>query len=312
MKIFLLSIYFIFGIQFSQAQYWLPINFEQPSPNIKNDTNPGNIWQIGQPSKTVFDSAYSVPNAIVTDTLLPYPVNNHSSFIITIKAQEWFWGSPSSLSFFHRFNTDSGNDGGYIDVSYNGGVKWQNIIYDTILTSCPMYPYVDSLPWLNNMYTKSDTINGGIPAFTGNSNGWQQSSITWLFCLGVKTWPPDSVMFRFNFISDSLQTNKDGWMVDNITFNSSICSGVIQANGNNKFQSRISPNPSQTQALLQFDNPLNQSFNLNIYNEFGNQIYTANTSKNYFLIPSIKFNKGYYTYQLYSEKKLSTGKFIVE
>ena len=32
-----------------------------------------NIWQVGKPNKSVFTSAMSAPNVIVTDTLNPYP-----------------------------------------------------------------------------------------------------------------------------------------------------------------------------------------------------------------------------------------------
>jgi len=42
-----------------------------------------NVWQIGKPQKSIFKSAYSIPNAIVTDTINPYPINDTSSFIIT-------------------------------------------------------------------------------------------------------------------------------------------------------------------------------------------------------------------------------------
>jgi len=39
-----------------------------------------NIWQIGKPHKHYFDSAYSKPNVLVTDTSKAYPVNDTSVF----------------------------------------------------------------------------------------------------------------------------------------------------------------------------------------------------------------------------------------
>jgi len=47
---------------------------------ISLDTAKQNVWQIGAPHKHYFDSAYSRPNVIVTDTSLPYPINNNSYF----------------------------------------------------------------------------------------------------------------------------------------------------------------------------------------------------------------------------------------
>ena len=44
--------------------------------SIDTITFPGNIWQIGMPQKPLFDSVSSNynPNAIITDTLNPYPI----------------------------------------------------------------------------------------------------------------------------------------------------------------------------------------------------------------------------------------------
>ncbi|MEI6765795.1 MAG: hypothetical protein WCM76_09155 [Bacteroidota bacterium] len=158
----------------ANAQYNVSINFEDTATlkYVRIDTaNHTNIWQIGKPSKIVFDSAYSATDAILTDTALPYPVNNHSSFTITIKSYDWFWGSPSWHGFYSKYDTDPGHDGGYIDVSYDGGANWQNIVFDTILNTCPTYPFSDSLPTFYNMYTATDTLKNGVPAFSGSSIG---------------------------------------------------------------------------------------------------------------------------------------------
>ncbi len=50
--------------------------------NIVSDSS--NVWQIGRPQKTIFDSAATLPNAIVTDTIGFIPLNNTSSFIISV------------------------------------------------------------------------------------------------------------------------------------------------------------------------------------------------------------------------------------
>src|SRR4051812_30284690 len=63
-----------------------------------------NIWQLGKPSKPVFDSAYSKPLALVTDTLHPYPINNTSSFIVIDNTDDCNF---AGVDFWHRFNTDS-------------------------------------------------------------------------------------------------------------------------------------------------------------------------------------------------------------
>lgn len=64
---------------------WEFFRFDSSNIYLQIDTtSSNNIWQVGQPSKTFFDSAYSPVNAIVTDTINSYPVNNHSAFDIYI------------------------------------------------------------------------------------------------------------------------------------------------------------------------------------------------------------------------------------
>lgn len=65
---------FLANTTFAQWNYF--IDFDSPyseNNHIIIDTvlNPDNIWQIGVPYKTVFDSAYSLTHAIVTGTLTP-------------------------------------------------------------------------------------------------------------------------------------------------------------------------------------------------------------------------------------------------
>ena len=117
------------------------INFESPSSMVWiDDTQENNIWQIGTPQKDYFDQAYSPPYAILSDTIESYGENLHSSFIVSVKGWSWFGGSPSILTFKHKFDTDTLTDGGYIDVSYDSGESWVSIIHDTTMYNCNWTP----------------------------------------------------------------------------------------------------------------------------------------------------------------------------
>ena len=136
-KLFIVNLFLFFNIT-AKAQFGGLINlidFESTDSLFTIDTSfTGNIWQIGTPSKLFFDSAWSVPNAVLTDTLNFYPPNNFSVF--TIKISDTAWGQPqlnrSSISYNHKFDTDSLYDGGYIEISYDGGTSWTNIANDSI------------------------------------------------------------------------------------------------------------------------------------------------------------------------------------
>lgn len=180
-------------------------------------TQSNNIWQLGTPSKTIFNTAYSPPLALVTDTLNTYPNNNTSSFSFTVWTNcNWF-----SIFFWHKIHTDSLEDGGIIEYSIDGGTTWNNII--------------NSGYTLWNFYSNSDTIssNSNKPGFTGTYN-WISSG----FDGPVLN---NTVEYRFTFTSDSINNNKDGWIIDDISI-SGIMVGINEVIENSTIQ--VFPNPT--------------------------------------------------------------------
>lgn len=189
-------------------------------------TQTSNLWQIGTPSKTDFNIAYSLPLALLTDTLNIYPNGNISSFEFVV------WTDDATLiSFWHRFSADSLADGGIIEVSTDGGSTWTNIIDATQFT-------------LTNFYSSSNTIssNSNKPGFTGNS-GWIKSTI--------QGYALNFVRFRFTFTSDNINTNKDGWIIDSFDFNC-LGTGIQEVGINSPIQ--IFPNPASNFIFIQSDN----------------------------------------------------------
>jgi hypothetical protein len=182
-----ICIYSMAFAQYGDLNVTDTINFESDNNSfIKIDTSQnGSIWKIGVPSKSYFDSAYTEPNAIFTDTSDSYPNNSFSYFDLIIKDTLPFnffrWGE-GIIGFWHKYDTDSLTDGGYIEVSYNGGNSWVNIIHDTLNLE------ISSV----NFYTNSDTITGNIPAFSGHSNGWIYSQFYWFWICLTKDIPADS------------------------------------------------------------------------------------------------------------------------
>lgn len=233
---------------------WDTITFEAPYEFIEVDTSSLNVWQVGQPSKSIFDSAYSPDHAIVTDTSNYYPVNNHSYF--DLKIGEFNYGYYSSfdvfLEFKHKFDSDTLIDGGYITVSYDDGLTWFNIINDNS-NFWDVKPNNDGFSG-DNIYTEFDSLQNGEFGFSGSSNGWMTTWFSW-FVLPVKSttdfWG-DTMIVRFNFVSDSLETNKEGWMIDDIKLYSVELGG--SSTQLHELEFRISPNPFSEIAIIELDN----------------------------------------------------------
>ena len=216
------------------------VNFEIPPAHVHIDSAGNNIWQIGKPGKNVFDSAYSAPRAIVTDTLLSYPINNTSSFTLDFE----LYGGQPFIEFKHRFDSDTLSDGGFIEISSDSGQTWLLLTDTTSLdhSNGAFLPYgLETF----GFYGVQDSIANGRIGFSGSSSDWVTSTI--LFpCYAIKK--PFELMLRFTFISDSVSNPNDGWMIDNIVIqNQGGCSSIDE---NQLSQIEVYPNPFSTRSRI--------------------------------------------------------------
>lgn len=241
-----------------------------------DSTQSGNIWNLGTPSKTVFDSAYTPPLALVTDTINTYPNNNISSFSFIV----WTNCNYSAVYFMHRFNTDSLFDGCVIEYSTDGGITWDNIINSTYSV------------W-STVYSNADTIasNSNKPGFSGTS-GWVG--------VALQGFTIDTVVeYRFTFTSDSVNTNKDGWMIDNIVIQNFWYSDINEIKDNQKIQ--IFPNPTSNFISIQTENNIKFK-SAEIKDVLGKTILTSNNTT----IDLSKFETGIYFLEVTTDK----GKYV--
>lgn len=272
---------------------WL-IDFEDPIllDRVLIDTisDQNNIWQVGHPNKPVFADANSEFNAIVTDTANSYPVNDTSSFTIIHIAQEaWFWGDYPNITIggYYNVNSDTLTDYGFIDYSMDLGNTWY--VVDNSDVYCG---------W-------SEPV---LPVFTGNSNGWKYFN----YCLEVPMSANlgDTIYYRFTFISDSIQTYKDGLMFDDLHF-------VDWVEGIEEFEfinSKISPNPTNDLARIEFENPTAAPFLLTITDALGRRVHTEQTNQQNITLQTDQLANGIYYYSLISteSREQANGKFVVQ
>lgn len=191
---------------FGQYQYfegdwnWLEVKIDS--------TLPGNRWMIGQPQKVIFDSAFSRPNAIVTDTMLPYPSGQRSVFQVRLPLEQYFAYPYFVLYFYHKIDADSLHAGGWIEASYDNGQTWTNIREDSTYRVTVLDQGMNS------------TLFNGKPGFTGTWNTWRTSAICWGYMSYFQPIPPrpEEIRLRFIYESDSLAPLTEGWMIDNMEF----------------------------------------------------------------------------------------------
>lgn len=268
----------------AQCIYWQ--NFESGLDNqIWMDTNQtNNVWQAGKPNKTIFTSGYNSLNAMVTDTINPYPINDTSSFYL-ISYGSWLCGGYKYLVFHYQTNTDTLKDYGFIECSVNGGV-WYNLT-DTLY--------------------KLGALNS--PVLSGNTTQWkyffQNLSTT------LNMWSLDTVLFKFTFISDSIQTNKDGWVIDDLGVPHVVSVHEI----NHSFiNSSPFPNPAVNIVSIAIEEKNTIPVDVIITDCFGKKVYEEkNINKQQIEIETKNFNAGIYFYKLTNTatNQSGKGKFIV-
>lgn len=298
----LLFFLLITGTVYSQFYCDYNIDFEDTSQyfRIEIDTisNSENIWQIGAPQKAIFTSAYSVPNAILTDTANPYPVNDTSMFVVKhLSVCGGFqWSHTVILSGKYQIDSDTLNDFGTIEFSPDNGNTWVDLLTDTTYLNQGCYSW-----WSEE------------PTLTGKSPGWADF-YAWVAGFGqvFNIQPFDTVQYRFRFISDSVQTNKDGLMYDNLHFEDWF-EGI--KNIQNQLVSKSFPNPTKDIITIEFENIDNSPFEVAVYNESGSKILLKKTTNQSSLELDLRhISAGIYYYRLTNLKsrEISFGKIVKE
>ena len=243
-----------------------------------------NIWQVGAPHKTVFNSAYSGPNAIVTDTLNPYSTNDTSVF--TLKVPGYYPCFPYSMDefvFYYQLDIDSGVTA-KIEVSDDSGNHWTDLI-----DSLPQYYHWNGI----------DTPNLKI-----STSGWKQ--------FGIARQPyapaPDTILFRFTFITDSFVSGKDGWIIDDI-YMVYAYSHVPQVQNNNLIT--LYPNPSKGNIYIHSNQQNSESASVSVLNMKGQEVYRSdNLAANGYL--NLPLPNGVYTLKYFTHDEYCVKRIVIE
>lgn len=273
-----------------------PISCGADTLHIDTVSNPNNCWEIGTPNKATFDSAYNSAKAILTKLNTTYPVNDTSSFIISHQADYaldlfgYMW-----INAYYKIDSDTLTDCGTVEFSPDNGNTWIDLLQDTTYYQMGLYRWY---PYK--------------PVFSGRQPGWQIfdlqiNDINHVFNIHLG----DTVLFKFTFISDSVQTFKDGWMFDNIDVND-WWEGIADVNKLNSHLT-IFPNPVSSQTIIKSDIVLKNA-SLDIYDVCGKKVDELNNlSGNTVLYKRHNLSKGIYFIQI-TEKNIliATDKFIVE
>jgi hypothetical protein len=275
---------------------------------IDQAPQPQDRWQVGHPSKTYFNTSWSLPLAIVTDTVNPYDVNLDCSFYFSFPTG--YYGGANYLQYMHMFDTDTLDDYGSVEVSYDHGLNWK-VLKDSGCNdgSCVM------LFWRPDQVLSNAQQMAHVIYPSGHSNGWIRSTYIWWWWMPVdkhsSDFPPDSIYIRFTFHSDNIQNNKEGWMIDN------IITGIMDVgSGVNRYQKEfdvsVIPDPLKDISIVTFPAGL-PACDFIIYDDLGRIIYIRHAGPGETLaLRRSDLHPGICFWSLRSENKIySTGRLSV-
>lgn len=262
-------------------------------PNADN-----NIWKLGVPGNDYIDSTLSKKIAIYIDTpLLKMDYDDH--FFINLPAADSLWGE-GILSFYHNYCTDSLISGGIIEVSYDLGQTWLNIIDDK--------NHIESN--FIGIYGRNDTLPGNIPAFTGQSGTWVYTELYWWWGALTKKGARENYgtpIVKFSFINNSEEGEFNTWVIDEIVFRGYSISGDV----NDPSFSGVAIGPNPVINELQISVPQNvDNYKVEIINLSGLKVFQNEYSHSTSLDMS-KLKPGIYFCILRKDSKVfAARKFI--
>lgn len=297
MKKILLIILFITSSLISYSQFWGGVQCNFDTSNLRNpmyqfyfDTtlHAQNKWQIGHPNKTIFDSAYSNPNALLTDTIFKVPASDTSIFYV----KQAFFFSPFNLNYRLKFKYKMDgdiNDFGKIEVFSQKDLAWIDILKQD-------KSYNISYPLFK-------------PNLSGATMGWKNFYADFSKSLFFDNtgFIRDTIFLKFTYITDSSTTLHDGWMIDDFFIQDDWYWGFDKIAQNKEVV--IFPNPADNVITITGEN-LIENAKINIYNPLGQIILELRNNKSN-TINTSELPLGLYTLKYYDKEKNFSKKFMV-
>ncbi len=204
----------------------------------KIDTISKVSWNVVQPKKNNFNSALSYPNALITGIDSSYGTNLNHSIVFGAHFDYTNWIRSLAFTWSQKIDFEYKMDYGIFEFSLDSGKSWIN----------PLDTQSFGNYYFNFYGFNYDSINlySDKSAFTGTDLEWRD---VW-FCI-YNNGPPelitDSFLYRFTIVSDSVQTENEGWMIDNFLFRESI---VHTVSSNLKVKDRIVVYPNISNGIV--------------------------------------------------------------
>lgn len=273
MKTFLLVTFIACLYNQSIAQHYSDGCDFEDSCTFLRPLDPGNIWEVGVPTKPVITSASSPVNCLITDTTNPVDTNLNAyaqfDFYVGKENETDIGRSVSNFELTFQYNCDLAMDSDFvrIEIAFDSS-EYKNVDYWQYM-SFQVTELYESLIYYIEDYIRTPTDTG----FTGNSGGWLTGRIYLYFYTPVQNAPQgdvpsvDTVHIRFTILTDSVNTSYDGFALDNLQVLAITYGSIETADHNESWM--VFPNPAQSTCLITCHMLVNTMQLIKLYNLHG-------------------------------------------
>lgn len=227
----------------------LVMDFDNGATLMLDSLYPAGCWQVGTPAKPVFTAALSLPHALVTDTLLPYPESSTCYAQFTLITDE-------SMGYYGRW------------VEFD---HWLDVAPTTHAWLEVMSPW--SGEWNRFGLSGDDGWLDGNVAWTPQGYEFDPAATGWQHvildspCIGVmdggnERWYDPIMRLRFVFSSLGNPQGQDGWMIDDVRATATICTGSLREQGLESLV--VHPIPANEFVRLTFGSPVKGDASINV------------------------------------------------
>lgn len=295
-------------------------NFEEFAETWNVDAFEGtSTWQqTDAASKSGSQSFYMYEEALETDAILISP-----SFEIV--------GTNPALRLWHRYDTEPGSDGGFIEISTDGGNIWRIIKADEFIFN-----------GYNSSIAYSTFALPDLQGFSGSTNKEFIDSY-----IDLSPFKGQTVNFRFRFGTDANTTSAEilrGWFIDDIelmdlvVYETKACvADQNNANGSctiikkvimdsdglvstedelANFDYSVYPNPAKNYVVIDVKFENNEIINAEMSSIDGRVVYQnvikGNSQRHFETINTSSFQSGIYLLRLSHGKDSAVMKIVIE
>jgi len=301
------------------SNYQLPLSYITPCDSlvIFNSSDSTDLWQSGNHSSKIFFGLNGSESAIMTDSVNSYAPNNYSHFDILLTWGNYGCVGNVEVRFLHKIESDSGKDGGFVTYSNDNRATWHSFYDDYYYNN---YNVGFFFVGFQNLYYPQDSIesSGGFAAFSGTIDTFIETRLEFISYLPArmaaenKMMGDDSIWVRFNFVSDSIETNKAGWIIKKLEAVGLYLGSNVQEVNDPKYEVNLSGDHS---SQITFEATSDLKFeSIDIYDLLGRKMLGKNSihaSTYSFDLSSV--SRSIYLYNIrFDGGFIMNGKLIVE